>query len=1070
MTTKTNRFHAVLIGMALFTLLYAAWALAPAGASAAGPRLGIYTSIPDSAMPGEKLNISFSVQNVGDTRVTGPITMSDTLSAGGKTPGLQPGFEQFITTTEAPYEIEEEERQPGSCVAEGLTLTCTVADAIPPGAELTMHLEAGIEPSASGTVTNTIAVHGGNAPSARSEYPITVGEPLPFGFANFGVDLLDGSGNQLTQAAADPADFTTTLRFRTVQGEYLESIPITASVGHFKNVVAHLPVGLVGNPTATPVRCTPAQLAEYAATGTRPNCPDDSQIGVVHVELAGSAEFAGLYNVEPPPGAAAELGFNVLGTVVALDAYLRPGDNGIDIVSRDTSTTVPITEAAVTVWGDPAAHSHDRERGACLGWQRGATGQVCPSTAPEEAFLRLPTSCSGIGLPFGAGSNSYEEPDVEATASIAGPVLNGCERVPFNPSIYVQPTTSAASSTSGVAVQLSLPQSSNPGGLAEADLKKAVVTLPEGMTLNPSSADGLQACTDAQLRLGLEGPSECPEASKIGRVELHTPLLENPIEGTIWLRTQNSSDPASGEMFRMALELRDDRHGIDIKLPGQVAANPMTGQLTSTFDDAPQLPFDDITLHFKSGARSPLSTPPSCGTKTTVAELYSWAEPNTPVQRTVPFQVTSGPEGGACASPRPFAPSFNAGVTSVQAGGYTPFLTTFARADAEQPMGEVSVHMPEGLLGSLTGIPLCPEAEANAGTCAAASQIGTVTAGAGVGPSPFYVTGGKVYVTGPYKGAPFGLSVVVPAKAGPFDLGTVVVRAKVAIDRRTAQLTVTTDPLPQIVGGVPVDLRLVNVTIDRPNFVFNPTSCAPMSVTGSVNGAEGASVPVANDFQVANCAALAFKPGFSAATQAKHSRKDGAKLQVTVTSHEGQAGIAKVHVELPKGLPSRLSTLQQACTEAQFEANPAGCPAASVVGSATVNTPVLPVPLTGPAYFVSHGSAKFPELILVLQGYGVTVELNGETFISKAGITSSTFKTVPDVPFSRFTLTLPRGPHSALAANGSLCGKHLSMPTMITGQNGAVLTKQTKIEVKGCVSTRKKGKAKRHKATRHGKR
>jgi hypothetical protein len=1020
-------------------------------AFAAGPKFTIYTSIADTTKAGEKVSIAFTIQNTGDELSRGPIEFSDAVSAGMKTPGNS-FFEQFIVSAEPPFEDPEEERKEGSCKAEGLTLACSVNDALPPGGQLTMHFEAEVEPSATGTLTNVITASAQNVEATRSEQSIVVGEPPSFGMSVFAARLLGVDGSPITQAGSPPGDFTTTLRFRAKQGALYEFLPVTASPEQMKNVFTHLPVGLVGNPTATPVRCVASQLAEFKSF-LFPACPDASQIGVVHVEIAGSAEFAALYNMEPPPGAAAELGFNVLGTVVPLDAYLRPSDNGIDVVSRNISTTVPITEVAVTVWGNPAGHSHDRERGeGCLGAERGATGHVCPSTAPETAFLRLPTSCSGEGLPFSADTNSYENPATEVTSSFTGATMSGCDRVPFSPTIFVQPTGTAANSPTGVGVQVSVPQNSNPEGVAEADLKKAIVTLPEGMALNPSAADGLQACTDAQLRVGEAGVAECPEASKVGTVLLHTPLLDNPIEGAVYVLSQESSDPESGKMFRIGMELRDDRHGIDIKVPGDISLDKNTGRITTTFDNTPQLPFSDITLHFKSGARAPLVTPASCEPQTTEADLYSWAAPSTPVHKKMTFDLTSGPGGSSCPPPSPFNPGFNAGVSSVQAGGYTAFLTTFTRSDADQSMQKVSVTLPLGVSGSLTGLPLCPEAQANAGTCSAASEIGSVTAGAGAGPTPFYVTGGKVFMTASYKGAPFGLSVVVPAKAGPFDLGTVVVRSKVEVDPHTAQLTVTTDPLPQIVGGVPVNLRLVNVTVNRPNFTFNRTNCDPTSVTGSVTGGQGAVAQVSDHFQVTNCGALGFKPKFSVSTSAKTSRANGASLDAKLSYPKttGQANIARVKVSLPKQLPSRLTTLQKACPAATFDANPAACPAPSRIGAATATTPILPVPLSGPVYFVSHGGEAFPDLVIVLQGYGVTVDLVGTTFISKAGITSTTFKSVPDVPVGTFDLKLPQGPFSALAANGNLCNSSLKMPTAFIAQDGAEIHQSTPIGVAGC--------------------
>jgi hypothetical protein len=383
----------------------------------------------------------------------------------------------------------------------------------------------------------------------------------------------------------------------------------------------------------------------------------------------------------------------------------------------------------------------------------------------------------------------------------------------------------------------------------------------------------------------------------------------------------------------------------------------------------------------------------------------------------------------------------------------------------------VKLHFPPGLSGLLSGVALCGEAQANEGTCGPASLIGETTVSVGLGSNPFAVKGGRVYITGPYKGAPFGLSIVNPAKAGPFDLGTgacdcVVVRAKVAVDPSTAALTITTDEsgpykIPTILQGIPLQIKHVNVLITRPGFTINPTNCSKMSVTGSLQSTQGASSSLSVPFQVTNCATLKFTPKFSVSTNGRTSKANGASLTAKLSYPKGslgsQANIAKVKVELPKQLPSRLTTLQKGCTNAQFQANPAGCPAASVIGHAKVTTPLLPVALTGPAYFVSHGGEAFPSLTIVLQGSGVTVELVGTTFISKAGITSTTFKTVPDTPFDSFELTLPQGPYSALAAPKSLCRSKLQMPTEMIAQNGLAIHQKTPIAVTGC---------KKHKLTR----
>jgi hypothetical protein len=390
---------------------------------------------------------------------------------------------------------------------------------------------------------------------------------------------------------------------------------------------------------------------------------------------------------------------------------------------------------------------------------------------------------------------------------------------------------------------------------------------------------------------------------------------------------------------------------------------------------------------------------------------------------------------------------------------------TMSREDGNQNLKGLQLHLPAGLLAMLSSVKLCEEPQADTGTCGPESLIGHTIVSVGLGGDPYSVSGGQVFITGPYHGAPYGLSIVEPAKAGPFDLekGTacdcVVVRANIEVDPNTADVTVTTDPegpyaIPQILKGIPLQIKHVYVAIDRPGFTFNPTSCNPLAITGTLSSAEGANSVLSVPFQITDCAALAFKPKFTVSTSAHTSRKNGASLDVKLTYPNTPQGtetnIAKAKVQLPKRLPSRLKTLQKACLEQVFAANPAGCPAQSRVGMATAKSPVLPVALTGPAYFVSHGGAKFPELVVVLQGDNVTIDLRGETFISKKGITTSTFATVPDVPVSSFELKLPEGPYSALAANGDLCHGKLAIPTEFVAHDGATIHQNTKIAVTGC--------------------
>jgi hypothetical protein len=641
------------------------------------------------------------------------------------------------------------------------------------------------------------------------------------------------------------------------------------------------------------------------------------------------------------------------------------------------------------------------------------------------------------------------------------------------------------------------------------------VTLPEGVVLSPSAADGQQACSFSQIGyLGMKelDPTKepgvqtaqftpnaptCPDASKVANVHILTPhLVENELVGSVYLASpQNFTGPLEnpfGSLVSLYLVVEEPKSGVIIKVAGKVVPNPQTGQLVSTFENTPQAAYTDLKLEFFGTARAPLSTPAQCGTYTTNASFSPWTG-IPPVNADSSFNIESGPqvEGPAgvetlpCSNTLPFKPTLESGTTNIDAGAFSTLDTTFSKEDGQQNLTSIELHYPNGISGLLDGVKLCGEAQANAGTCGPESEIGETTISVGLGSDPFNVTGGKIYITEKYEGAPFGLSIVNPAKAGPFVLQEgrpVVVRAKVEVNPITAALTVVTDPpgsahaIPTIIEGIPLQVKRVNATVNRPGFTFNPTNCTPSQVTGIVHSAEGASSPVSDPFQVTNCASLKFEPKFAVSTSGKTSRKNGASLHVHLTYPPGAIGkdanIGKIKVDLPRQLPSRLTTLQKACTSAQFEANPAGCPTDSRVGQAKAITPLIPVPLEGPAYFVSYGGAKFPELVMVLQGYGVTLDVHGETYISKAGITSSTFNTIPDAPVGSFELTLPEGSDSALAANGNLCKSKLAMPTAFVAQDGAEIHESTPIGVTGCpkaTKTKKKAKAKGKKGSTHKK-
>lgn len=898
-----------------------------------------------------------------------------------------------------------------------------------------------------------------------------------FGFQSVEMGFFNEDGTPDTQAGSHPYQMVTDIQFnKQVEANEAgnpESLYIAEPDGHVRDILTDLPVGLVGNPNATAKKCTLAEL-EGANGGKEAACPAESQVGVLEVQFPPEYNSIGnpkqpVYNMVPPHGVAAQLGTNMIIPNATIDnEVVTGGDYAVRASARQIPAIGPIMGLKLTING------------------------VVGSGAQRKAFLTMPTACvQPLKATFSADSHEAPGHYVEETAlprdqSNQRLSLAGCSRLHFAPAIRVAPDTKDASTASGLTVDVHVPQQGvlNPEGLAESALRDTSVTLPEGVAINPSGADGLEACSetlagfggfkelDAEFEPGVQtatfapglpdplqpGSNFCPNGAKIGTVEIDTPLLAKPLTGAVYLATQ--TDNPFGSLVAMYMVVQDPSSGTLIKLAGEVALSD-TGQIVTTFKNTPDLPFEDLTMHFFGGERAPLAMPSRCGTYTTEAVFTPW-DGNPPVRTDSSFTIDHGPNGGPCpGASLPFNPTLDAGLINNQAGTSSPFTMTMSREDGEQNLQAISMNMPPGVMGSLTGVKLCEEAQANAGTCGSESLIGETTVSVGLGNDPFTVKGGRVYLTGPYDGAPFGLSIVNPAKAGPYDLeqGTacdcIVVRAKIEVNPLTAQLTVSSDnggphAIPTILKGIPLQIKHVNVTVNRPDFMLNPTSCAKMNVTGTLYSAEGASQGVSVPLQVANCAKLPFKPQMLAFTEAHHTRKTGAYLHVVMKSGSGQVGLREVHVELPKSLPSVLKTLQQACTEAQFAKSPAGCPAGSVVGRAVIHTPVLPVALKGKAYFVSHGGAKFPELVIVLHGYGVTIQLNGETFISKAGVTSSTFKTLPDVPFSRFDLILPRGTHPALTGNGDLCAKQLKMPTRIVAQSGRLIERNTTIHVKGC--------------------
>jgi hypothetical protein len=1007
--------------------------------------------------------------------------------------------------------------------------------------------------SVSGLSLNTVydfrflAVAGGSTVFGPQETFTT------FGVESFSLAPETVKGRLYAQAGGHPYELTTKI---VVNASYLRNGVASADAA-LKDVNVALPPGLVGAPAAMP-RC-PQQVEELK------QCPGDTQVGTLGVRLIADANknrtlaeeenitMHPLYNLVPPRGVAARFGALVnLGASAFINAGVRSGsDYDVEANSMEITSFAEVKRIAVTIWGEPEAASHDSER-VCGTSTPGLPKQGCAYKGEGRPFLRNPTSCAGP-LSVGLGIDSYQEPGLFIPASEELPETTGCEQVPFEPSIEARPSNTTADSPTGVDVTVKIPQNEEPEGIDSSDLKDATVVFPAGVAVNPSSADGLTGCPESgEESVGFTGFTElnpsaepgvqtaqftpdaakCPDASKLGTVTIHTPLLNHPLTGSLYLATPHANP--FGSLLAVYLTVYDPISGVVVKLPGKVALDSKTGQITTTFEQNPQLPFETLQVNLfgaKEAAeksRASLTTPQTCGSYSTTSTLTPWSgnPASTPVSEA--FHVTQ-PGGGSCVSREgeaPNSPGFEAGTASPVAGTFSPFVLELSREDGSQRFTALSVTTPPGLSGKIAGLQECPQAaieraiaRSNEGdgaleqadpSCPAGSLVGVVHVGAGSG-SPVWVSG-KAYWAGPYEGAPFSLVFVTPAVAGPFDLGVVVVRGAVSIDPYTAQVTASSDPFPTILDGIPLDIRDISVELNRPEFVLNPTSCNVMAATGQERSAAGQSASLSSRFQVGGCSNLPLRPVFEASTGGKTSRKEGASLHVHVASGPGQANIAKVHVELPKQLPARNDTLKLACPDSVFNANPAACPEGSKVGTAVAVTPILASPLTGPAYLVSHGGAAFPDMEIVLQGEGVKIVLDGKTNIdSKTGITSSSFESVPDAPISTFDLTLPTGPHSILGApegvcsltktvtvkkkvtvkvkrRGKLVKKHgrvekrkvtrkvtkkvatgLVMPTHIVGQNGAVVNQNTVIHVTGCPTTLKAKAHKKRKSKRRRK-
>jgi hypothetical protein len=847
-------------------------------------------------------------------------------------------------------------------------------------------------------------------------------------------------GEAFTQAAGHPPYGITGFEFNsTAAGLGREPI------GNVKRVRVDVPPGLAADPEALPA--CPVKTFE------EDQCPAETEVGkdelTVFVAMANTTLSAPVYNLQQPPGLPLDFGIHVstpllplVNEHIFLEGHVSWNTDFHEYFEiNNISKAIPVLKSKLIFNG----------------------------RAGEGNFLTLPSVCS-------ATTTSYLEVEswegATSRTQTHTPVgVAGCEAVPFEPTAEVHPETTQSDEPDGVTVEVEVPQNTGSAEIDTADIADAHVTLPEGLTLDPSAAHGLAVCTEAQA--GLEevqpgvrttGPVSCPAAARVASVTIETDLPPASLTGSVYLASPTGT-AISGPPYTIYLDA-ESRYGVSVRLRGLVDPNPATGRLEATFSGNPQLPFSDLAMQFVGGPYAPLANPLACASTNTEA-LFTPYTGQAAALSSTPFAT------GGCPTPLPFSLAQSTQDSSPRAGAYTSYTFNLARADGQQYLAQVKVTLPAGLLGAIPSVPLCGEPQAAAGTCPPAAQIGTAAVTAGAGPDP-YPFAGEVFLTGPYAGAPYGLSIVVPALAGPFDLGPVVTRAQVAVEPYTGRVTVT-GSLPRIVQGVPLRLRSIGVDVNRPGFLFNPTNCGPLATESTLTGftpgtSATATQSLSSPFQVGECGKLAFTPKLTASTRAKTSKAGGARLEVKLTQSAGQANIRQVIATLPKKLPSRLTTLHGACPAATFEvpSPPGACLEASRVGSATATTPVLPGRLEGPVYLVSHGGAAFPDLDVILRGDGVTVILVGHTHISSAGVTTSTFESLPDAPVSSFALSLPTGPHSLLTANGSLCRSTLTMPTTIVAQSGATVTQRTRISVTNCPRHKKNTRHRHRRLKSHG--
>jgi hypothetical protein len=905
-----------------------------------------------------------------------------------------------------------------------------------------------------------------------------------FGLEEFDVTFTDAEGNTASQAGSHPFRMTTSLRFNPNEsGVPFETV---------KDILVRQVPGFLGNPSAVPL-CETADFLTPVTLGSRgtiPNCPDSTALGVIGSTLAakgspGATAFGATYNLEPPPGVAAKLGFWINALPVTLEAGVEESPPYRLIAGpTNISQVLEVLASEVVLWGTPADPVHDPLRGRCLDPPTGTSLGECPADLSEVPFLTLPRACEGP-LETSYKVDSWQKPGfwVEGSATthdaVGNPLgMTGCGKLDFGPEVGVQPSTAQAESASGLDISIDVADEGllNPEGLAQADIAATEVRLPAGMTVNPSAAEGLGVCSMADFEASSLTRKGCPDASKLGTLEADTPVLENhTLRGAFYLARQDDpSTKAKGaenpfdSLLAAYLVIRDSERGVFVKLAARIETDQRTGQIVTTVEDLPPYPLEAVKVHLRSGPRAPLITPPACGSYGTEVILTP-SSGQAPLTTTSSFQVNSGPDGGPCpqGGTPPFDPGFEAGSENSAAGRFTPFAMRLTRRDGEQDLTKFSATLPPGLTGKLAGVGKCPDsaieaAKARTGrqeqanpSCPASSQIGTVLAGAGVGTALTWA-GGSLYLAGPYNGAPLSVAAIVPAVAGPFDVGTVVTRVALDLDPVTAEVQVDgsrSDPIPHILEGIPLKVRDIRVFTDRPNFTLNPTSCDPYETAAQIfgsgidvfNPADDAPALRSARFQASSCASLGFKPKLAFKLKGGTKRGGHPALTATYVPRAGDANLESLITRLPRSAFLDQGHIRTICTRVQFAAD--ACPPGAQYGTIEATTPLLDEPLKGPVWLRSSNH-NLPDLVFDLQGL-VDVEVSTRIDSIRGGIRARV-EGAPDAPITKVVLRMQGGKKGLIVNSRSLCGKASKAGVGFTGHNGKVSSAKPVLRAVGC--------------------